>query len=82
MNSYVMVQAQILGCPVTSLGSLDFKARAENTAPTFLTRTSTKVPSSLKASKTLNSSNQTIQSYELSSLSKKLLKSDFLLPQY
>lgn len=53
-----MVQAQILGCSVISLGSLAFKAGAENTAPNFLTRTSAKVSSSLKASKRLNASNQ------------------------
>lgn len=57
-----MVQAQISGCSVISLGSLDFKAGAKDTAPAFLTRTSTKAPSSLNANKSLNSSNQTIQS--------------------
>lgn len=74
-----MVQAQILGCSEISLGSLDFKASAENTAPTFLTRTSANIPSSLNASKSLNSANQTTQG---TVLLKKLLKSNFLLPQY
>lgn len=73
-----MVQAQILGCSgLISLGSLDFKASAENTAPTFLTRTSANVPVSLNASKSLNSANQTIQR---TVLLKKLQKSDFLPP--
>lgn len=53
-----IVQAQVLGCSVISLGSLAFKAGAENTAPNFLTRTLTKVSSSISARKSLNASNQ------------------------
>lgn len=52
-----MVQAQTLGCSVTSLGSLAFKAGAAYPASKFLTRTLAKLSSSLNGSKSLDASN-------------------------